>query len=48
MKVSKVFNAKKGRESVLTNIYGMEGIPEELKEERVHLKATQKLAKLEG
>ena len=36
--LSKVWNAKKGRESILMNIYGMDGIPEEIIEERMHHK----------
>ena len=36
MSVSKVYNAKKGRDSLAINIYGMEGIPEEITSERLH------------
>ena len=34
--VTKVNNAKKGRDSVAINIYGMEGIPQEIVDERIH------------
>ena len=38
-KLERVHNAKKGRDDVQMNIYGMEGIPEDIIEERTHLKA---------
>ena len=46
-KISKVFNAKKGRESVQLKIYGMAGIPQEIIEERYHQKTVQKVQKLD-
>jgi hypothetical protein len=45
--VSKVHNAKKGRDSVAIQIYGMEGIPQEIVDERVHQKTVQKMNKLD-
>ena len=34
--VTKVYNAKKGRDSCAIQIYGMEGIPTDIIEERIH------------
>ena len=45
--VSKVPNAKAGRDAIGDNIYGMEGVPAEVIEERLSLKMTIKKNKLE-
>ena len=45
--ISKVFNAKKGRDSCALNIYGMEEIPEEIISERTYHKTVQKYQKLD-
>ena len=42
-----VANAKKGRESVLLEIYIMSGIPEEIIDEKIHQKTIQKEQKLD-
>ena len=44
--LEKVDNAKKGRESVLLEIYIMSGIPEEIIDEKIHQKTIQKEQKL--
>ena len=33
--IPKVYNAKKGRDSCAVNIYGMEGIPQDIIDERI-------------
>ena len=45
--LSKVANAKKGRDSITMNIYGMVGIPDDIIDQRLHQKKVQMLAKLE-
>lgn len=40
-------NAKAGRDSVETNVYGMEGVPPEVIEERLNYKLNKKRQKLE-
>ena len=46
--LDKVYNAKKGRESILLKIYIMDGIPEEIIDQRIHLKTVQLAQKLEN
>ena len=43
----RVPNAKAGRDQIDTNVYGMEGVPAEVIEERLQIKLTRKRQKLE-
>ena len=43
----RVPNAKAGRDKVDINVYGMEGVPAEVIEERLNMKMTKKRQKLE-
>mmetsp|Transcript_11194 Transcript_11194/g.11260 ORF Transcript_11194/g.11260 Transcript_11194/m.11260 type:complete len:192 (-) Transcript_11194:27-602(-) len=45
--VTKVPNAKAGRDQVDKNVYGMEGVPAEVIEERLQIKVNKKRIKLE-
>ena len=45
--MEKVLNAKAGRDQLDINVYGMEGVPAEVIEERLHHKQQRKRVKIE-
>ena len=46
--LNKVHNAKKGRDSATIEIYKMDGIPQDVIEDRMHQKRIQKAQKMEN